>query len=301
MFRLRRPKQVKEYEAAGEIERIYHEIQETLRVTGVNLNFRIWARYEKFFPVMWEAVCPNVETRFFENAADQLRAEAVYIAERWARPDITSRMPLGESQRYHIQAALMLYHYINPKLLLIRSSIKLALDGESIRQVSAGSPLELIARGAPAKMYPMEMVAEKPPDKRLRNLFDDIKQTLSLSSINSDYRTLALWPDYLAAAWAWLKLFIESEEYRLASNSLREMARALARSLPHAVPLSYERVQDLGENISEVVKTTEQFEALLPSLIINITLLGLDWYTPEEYARSPFPAEPRPPAQGIKE
>jgi hypothetical protein len=71
------------------------------------------------------------------------------------------------------------------------------------------------------------------------------------------------------------------------------MARVLARSLPHAVPLSYERVQDLGENISEVVKTTEQFEALLPSLIINITLLGLDWHTPEEYARSPFPAELR--------
>jgi hypothetical protein len=96
----------------------------------------------------------------------------------------------------------MLYHYINPKLLLFTSSIKLALDGEPIGQKSVDSHLELITRGAPAKMYPMEMVAEKPQDKRLRDLFDDIKQTLSLSSINSDYRTLALWPDYLAAAWA---------------------------------------------------------------------------------------------------
>jgi Halocarboxylic acid dehydrogenase DehI len=91
MFGLRRPKQIEEHEAAGEIERIYHEIRETLRVTGVtgvNLNFRIWARYEKFLPTMWEAVRPNVETCLFENAADQLRAEAVYIAERWARPSI---------------------------------------------------------------------------------------------------------------------------------------------------------------------------------------------------------------------
>jgi hypothetical protein len=293
MFGLRRPKQVEEHEAAGEIERIYHEIRETLRVTGVNLNFRIWARNEKFFPAMWEAVRPDVETRLFENAADQLRAEAVYIAERWARPGITSRVPLGESQRYHIQAALMLYHYINPKLLLITSSIKLALGGEPIRQVSADSPLELIARGAPAKMYPMEMIAEEPQDKRLRDLFDDIKQTLSLSSINSDYRTLALWPDYLVTAWTWLKPIVESEEYRLASNSLREIARALARSLPSPVPLAYERVRALGEDIGEVMKITEQFESLLPSLIINIALLGLDWHTPEDYARSPFPAESR--------
>jgi hypothetical protein len=301
MFGLGRPKQVEEYEAAGEIERIYHEIRETLRVTEVNLNFRIWARYEKFFPVMWEAVRPGVEARLFENAADRLRAEAVYIAERWARPGITSRVPSGESQRYHIQAALMLYHYINPKLLLITSSIKVALDGEPIRQASVSSPLELITRGAPAKMYPMEMVAEKPQDKCLRDLFDNIKQTLSLSSINSDYRTLALWPNYLAAAWAWLKPIAKGEEYRQASGSLRDSARLLARSLPYPISLSYERMKDLGEDIGEVVKTTDQFEAILPSLIINIALLGLDWYTPEEYARSPFPAEPRLPAQGIRE
>ncbi len=42
-------KQVTEYEAAGEIERVYHEIRQSLRVTGINLNFRTWAGYEKFF------------------------------------------------------------------------------------------------------------------------------------------------------------------------------------------------------------------------------------------------------------
>lgn len=301
MFGLRRPKQVEEHKAAGEIERVYHEIRETLRVTGINLNFRIWARYEKFFLAMWEAVRPNVETRLFENAADQLRAEAVYIAERWARPGITSCVPLGESQRYHIQAALMLYHYVNPKLLLLTSSVKLALDGEPIGQRPMDPYLPLIRRGAPAKMYPMEMVAEKPPDKRLRDLFDDIKQTLSLSSINSDYRTLALWPDYLAAAWAWLKPIAEGEEYRQASGSLCDAARLPARSLSYPISLSYERMKDLGEDIGEVAKTTNQFEAILPSLIINIALLGLDWYTSEECARSPFPAEPRLPAQEIRE
>lgn len=80
MFGLGKPKQVAEYEAEGETERVYHEIKQTLRVTGINLNFRTWAGYEKFFPAMWDAMRPVVETRDFQDAADRVRAEAVRAA-----------------------------------------------------------------------------------------------------------------------------------------------------------------------------------------------------------------------------
>jgi hypothetical protein len=49
-------------------------------------------------------------------------------------------------------------------------------------------------------------------------------------------------------------------------------------------------VKALGEDADEVMQTTEQFEQLLPGLILNIALLALDWSEPEELARSPFPA-----------
>ena len=40
----------------------------------------------------------------------------------------------------------------------------------------------------------MDMVAEEPEDETVREVFRDIKTTLDLPNINSDYRTLALWP-----------------------------------------------------------------------------------------------------------
>src|SRR5262245_6929871 len=63
---------VQEHEAEGDIERIYHEIRQTLRVSGINLDFRLWAGYERFLPVLWNAVAPNAETIAFEKSADQL-------------------------------------------------------------------------------------------------------------------------------------------------------------------------------------------------------------------------------------
>ncbi len=288
MFGKGKRKQVTEREAEGETERVYHEIKQCFRVTGVNLNFRTWAGYEKFFPVMWDATRPMVETQAFEEASDRVRAEAVRAAENLGRLDATKSVRLGESQVYQIQSALDLYHYINPKLLVFTAILELALKGERIGDEA--TKLELIERGAPPRMYPMEMVAEEPDDARTREMFDDIKKTLSLSSINSDYRTLALWTDYLAAGWDKLKPIVKSDEYKQASESLRETAREVARRLPHTTSLTRERVENLGEDTDEIIETTRKFERILPSLIINIALFQFDWRTPETLARSPFPA-----------
>lgn len=293
MVRIGKPLPVTEREAEGEIEQVYHEIKQTLRVSGINLNFRTWAGYGPFLPLLWHAVRPNVETRAFEDAADHLRAEAVQIAERLGRVGATAHVRLGESQAYQVQAALRLYHYINPKLLVLTSAVRLALAGEPVGGGDSGvhEPTVRLARGVPARMYPMEMVSERPDDERLRTVFADITQTLSLSAINSDYRTLALWPEYLIAVWERLKPLVGGERYTRAATELRETARSLARGLPYPIPLTRERVGEVcGAEGDEIMQATEQFERLLPSLLLNIVLLALDWQPAEALRLSPFPA-----------
>jgi hypothetical protein len=294
MLRLRKPRPISERNAEGEIERVYHEITQTLRVSGINLNFRTWAGYNAVFPALWDAVRPNVETRAFEDAADHIRAEAVHIAEHLGHVNASQSVRSGESQAYQIQAVLMLYHYINPKLLVLTAAVRLALAGEHLgRKDSVSLNLELIERGVPATMYPMEMVEEKPADTHVRALFTDIKRTLALPSINSDYRTLALWPEYLGAAWEQLKPIITHARYRQATTELRETARSLAKMLPQPIPFSRERIEELGEDADALTHTTEQFEQLLPALILNIALCAREWRTPEVLTRSPFPAHSR--------
>jgi hypothetical protein len=146
-------------------------------------------------------------------------------------------------------------------------------------------------------MYPMEMVAEEPDDERVAAIFEDIKETLSLSSINSDYRTLALWADYLETGWNALKPFTQTDGYAQASNDLRELSRNLASNLP-VVSLSEQQIKDLGEDADEILKTTEKFEQLLPSLVLNISFFSLDWQSADELVKSPFPAATRAKMSG---
>ncbi len=89
---------IAEYEAADEIERVYHEIRQTLRVSGVNLNFRTWARYDALLPVLWDALKANAGTMAFEHAADQLRLQAARFASESGRLNAKQQAKLGERQ-----------------------------------------------------------------------------------------------------------------------------------------------------------------------------------------------------------
>lgn len=189
---------IPEEEADKELDGIFHEIKQVFRVTGVNLNFRTWATYSKFFLVLWKSIRPVAETRLFEESSDHIRALAVRLAEKLPRLDAATSVGLGDSQIFQIQGALDLYYCINPKLQVIWSVVEYACQHPTISAFqSQRQDHELITRGIPLRMYPMEMIDEAPDDATLRRTFRDIQRTLGLPGINSDYRTLALWPEYL--------------------------------------------------------------------------------------------------------
>lgn len=292
MLGLRKKKPVHDHEATGELERVYHEIKQILRVSGINLNFRTWAAHGGFLPIMWDSLRDNLETRPFETAADEIRAEAVRMAGELGPIDAASAVPLGQSQSYHILSALDLYHYINPKLLVLTSAVALSLEGEEVGLESTEPP-ERIVRGVPSTMFPMEMESDHPDNDQVRQLYRDICATLSLPSVNSDYRTLALWPNYLAAAWARLEPLVRTRQYIECTNNLREDSRAMARALPYPVGLSVDSVRASGADPDEVAQVTRSFEQLLPGLIIHIALLQRDWRPDADLTVSPFPVDNR--------
>jgi hypothetical protein len=292
MFGSSRLHPIEEHDASGELERVYHDIRQVMRVSGVNLNFRTWAAFERSFPLVWAAVRDNAGTYAFEHAADHLRTAAVQGALALPPLQALSAVPLGESQTYQIGAALALYHYINPKLLLLTAAIRMVLDNDPINgRLSAD--VRKLPRGVPARMYPMEMVDESTDDPHLKQTFDDMRQTLGVESINSDYRTLGLWPYYLASAWQRLKPIAASAEYRGLAESLRVQAIDLARILPYRVKLARLDLTSVGEDDDDFIRVTRQLEHLLPGLIVNIALLTLDGTSPDLCMDSPFPVPER--------
>jgi hypothetical protein len=187
------PSPIAEYEASGELDDLYHDILQTFRVSGINLLFRRLAGYGPVLPILWQAMKPAAETRAFETAADHIRSQATNSARAMNRLNARPLVRLGESQQYQIQAALKLYHYVNPKLLTFVSSLLETWHETAEKSHDPGGPDsgERIERGIPSGMYPMDMVSEQPADERLQSVFEDIKQTFSLTSINSDYHQLS--------------------------------------------------------------------------------------------------------------
>lgn len=278
-----------------EIERVYHDVKQTLRVNGVPLNFRAWAAWGEFFPAMWDAMRDNAETQTFEDAGSRLRVAGLEAATRLGKPDAVSRVTLGESEAFQIRAALDLYYYVDPKLLLFTCALRLALEGHVTGAFTMTMPTtvqpEKIERGIPRNMISMEMVEEEQAQNHLRGVFEDIKKTVGLERIQSEYRTLALWPDYLEAAWTALKPITQRPEYHREVDMIRDLGRQLATALPFPIGLTRQTIEELGADSDEVAEGIEKFERFLPALILNISLLQLDWKAMHFLEVSPFPAK----------
>jgi hypothetical protein len=289
MFGIAKNAPVAEHEAAGETERVYHDVRQVMRVSGVPLTFNTWAAFGKSFPLLWTALRDNAGTYAFEQAADDLRAEAVRGALQLPRIDATAAVPLGASQLYQIGAALALYHYVNPKLLILTAAVRIALDEAEGIPGSPSLDVRKLPRGVPPRMYPMETVDEDVDEPQTKQMFENIRHTVSVSHVESTYRTLALWPHYAATAWHRLKPVMASPEFIALSASLQRSADALARALPYRVKLARLDIASVGEDDDEFTRVTRHLETLLPTHIVNVALLMLDGTSAEMCLDSPFP------------
>ncbi|MCP3166140.1 halocarboxylic acid dehydrogenase DehI family protein [Myxococcus qinghaiensis] len=285
-----RVKQVSEHGAEGGVERVYHELRRTMRVTGVDVSLRTWAAYPRFFVAMWEAMEPNVETRAFEEAALGLWQEVLDSTVQWEVLGAWNAVTLGPSQRFHARGALELYETMQPRVLLMVSAVRMALEGQVVGQSGALGTLERLERGVPSRMAAMEWVAEKPADAALRSLFADIVKTVGPPGVPGEYRAMACWPSYLETAWRRLKPRMKDEDFQEEADRLLESARRRARALPYPVALSRERVAALGEDADAVLKVTQALERRSPALLLNLSRMVQDV---PDMLRQPMPGASR--------
>jgi hypothetical protein len=282
---------IQEWGADDDTERVFHEAKQILRLSGVPSAFRAWASLDRFFPIMWDAMRPNVETRTFEEVSDHLRATAVRLASRLGKLGARPRVWLGQSQAYHLQGILDVYHYADAKLLLFASAMRRAIETQG--SVSAQpAPVEFIERGVPAKMLPLEL-ANEDDDPRVRRALQELDSLVGSHAVDGEYRSLALWPNYLLAVSERLVPILRSEPYIRASNELFDVARDLIRVLPYPIALSRDRLKALGQNTSSILSVTAAVERGLPGAAIQIALMSLEWRPAEVLVRSPFPAVSR--------
>jgi serine/threonine protein phosphatase PrpC len=265
------PTEVSEESAEGPVKQIYADIKDTLRVPIVNLVFRTLATHPDYLQLAWNQLKPNARIALFERSAGEIRRSAVEAV-----------VGLGQAPRPEAEeaiAALKVFHYVNPKLLLAVAALRASTSGQYPKVEELPDEDKRQTRlGAPDQAVLPPPVDPSTASERVSSIFADIRSTLDLAVVNSDYRALANWPDYLERAWNSLKPITQLPEYDRMSRDLKVMAEETALVLPFRMETNPYVLRLCGlseDDIDEVRGILDQFYRLLPGLILNIAFLTI--------------------------
>jgi len=280
LSRKRRLPLVREAEASGRTLEIYQDIKLSLGIPQVNVIFQAYGAYPAFLDLMWKALRPAVETSEFFQRAERLRGEAYTRTHNYfSIPDLCSsirQVHFSPGAQHELSDVVELFHYNNSLLLLIAAVLLQAFEDGPTQHTSA-------ERGAthPVFSHPPIKITEESASAPIRKIYDDMKRTLGVSFINTDYQAFARFPDFLTLYWNALKSAVSSPLYGENKHALRESAMSLAGDLPNAPQLTVDYMQEsrLGvEQISAAIHTTEEFLDLLSGLVLNVAFakIGLE-------------------------
>jgi len=280
LSRKRRLPLVREADATGRTLEIYQETKSVLGIPHVNVIFQAYGAHPGFLDLMWKGLRPALETREFFRNADRIRGEAYTgIHNYFLVPDLCGsirEIHFSTGAQHELTDVVELFHYNNPLLLLITAvQLQAFEDGPTHQRTAEGGADHPVFTHAPIK------VAEEAAPAPIRKVYDDIRRTLGLSFVNTDYQAFARWPDFLNVYWNSLKSVVSSPLYSENKHALRESALALANDLPNAPQLTVERMQESGlgsDEISAAITITEDFLDLLSGLVLNIAFakIGLE-------------------------
>ena len=121
-----------------------------------------------------------------------------------------------------------------------------------------------------------------------------IRAVTGVPSVNSDYRALAHWPEYLGRAWASLQAARAQDAYRSLEREIRLMAEQAVLVLPFRIEINPHVMRLCGldeEEIDDVRATIERYYRALPGLVVNMAFLSVGAFGRADAARSPFPID----------
>jgi hypothetical protein len=271
---------VPEHLADAALTEVYQDLKATLAVPWVGVITQAVAHYRPFFIGAWKRFQPSARTYYFERHCDaiRLRAWEEMAGAFDIRPHSQQLTALGYSDRElaEIRATLDIFDYGNPKYLVLATAIKESLcKGRRLGGGEGCNGQDKMPRSPICQTGPIPvMVEEHHALSGLKAVYEDIKATLELPFVNSDYKALARWPSYLELAWGELKPCINTAEYQRVRQHIHEQALSTVESLPHEYFMDQSAALEAAlsqDQVSELVNVISLFQWLLSGLIINVT------------------------------
>lgn len=266
---------VPEYAARGELKDIYERTKQGLSVPWMGVVAMAFAHYPNFYKALWDALEPVVGQQQFHTACDTLRTCAEKNAAKLTPFDI---LPILERTGYdpreiaEIRACNEVFSQGNMPYVLMATLARYLLEDNPWN----GDPIAQDATTPRAHHAKPVLVELHHADQTVADLYSDIKETLGLPFVNTDYRAFARWPSYFIPAWADLKRAVESDDYETRVTEVHDTAIRLVQALPNPLDLTSARLKHAASTdatLEEVQNVVRLFQWLLPGLAVNVAIL----------------------------
>ncbi len=264
-----------EYLATGQRAQWYEDTKEVLQVPWMGVVTMAYTHYPTFFGELWRGLKPLCQSRPFVEAFMDLRA---YVESRVAELHPTSLIEPLQAMGYApreidaIRQMNTVFSHGNQLYVLIATVARHLLEIGDMQGTPNADTFE--GRHAPDIQVPFMLMEPHHADEPTQAVYEDIKTTLQLPFVNTDYRAFARWPSYFALAWRDLREKAGTKEHeRICQDCHERIASLVATQLPNPGGLSSDALRQAAESdasLEEVVQVCRLFQWLIPGLITNV-------------------------------
>ncbi|MBD3884054.1 SDR family NAD(P)-dependent oxidoreductase [Phormidium tenue FACHB-886] len=263
-------------QASPEIQACLNEIQDVLGIPWKPANWRAYAMYPAVMQLFWSRLKPASKTESFLEDAIAITEHVYRDVNNWYQPSY--QIDVDAAQQRRIQRELDAFSFGNPQLLIQQVALSRTLAGEIVGEEGKGDD----RRGPNAyRNVEIPLIGEQSAQEisaEMQQIYRDIRQTLGVPLVNSDYQALARWSAFFIAAWEDVKLWRDRPEYQLLKQAVMQRAEDAASRLRPAVVVGEQEVRDLLDNpedFEQIQQTVQMFRDVLPELIVQDALFHM--------------------------
>ena len=265
---------VPEFLADARLKAVYEDTKRTLHVPWMGVVTMAFAHYPTFYGTLWDGLRELCESTEFAAACAELRAHAEKAALPLKPAHLQNELEaLGyaETEIGGIRDLVDVFSHGNMPYLMIATAARLLLEEFGLGRTGSVEP---VARSSvPPAPSKLTLIEPHHADAPTAAIYADIKGTLGLPFVNTDYRALARWPSYFARAWGDLRGKIDSPDYERAVQSVHGFAVEQWTRLPVPSSLNTDRLCAASQRdapLDEITAVVRLFQWLLPGLVINV-------------------------------
>lgn len=263
-----------EYLVEGEKKALYEDTKKVLQVPWVGVVTMALAHYQDFYKTLWHGLRPIMDSAELVELERNIRL--------WIEREITQLAPppcqqklveMGYAPREidQIRQAVEIFSHGNMPYVIIISLARMALENKHFpaqRAAKSAAPPH-----APKVDIPLILMEQHHSDTQMQAVYSDVKKTLGLPFVNTDYRALARWPSYFSHVWHDLRPHIHSAQYEKLVADYHDLILEGAAQLPNPSGITAEEICAAAGQAGapgEILSVVQLFQWLLPGLITNV-------------------------------